>query len=148
MMSRNTRFHRLYILLDEEEMVAGMLWSLTKLHSRDPSENPICPPPQPWRTRHGKPWQEAKGAGCRQKRNGTSRGVRQMFTDMGLTQTFSRPRTPNDNPFIESLFSTLKQAPVFVRAGFRIRRKGPSRNISSGTSGDTTWSTIIHVSGM
>ncbi len=34
--------------------------------------------------------------------------VRQMFTELGLTQTFSRPKTPNDNPFIESLISTLK----------------------------------------
>jgi putative transposase len=30
--------------------------------------------------------------------------VKQMFQVMGLTQTFSRPRTPNDNPFVESLF--------------------------------------------
>jgi putative transposase len=39
--------------------------------------------------------------------------VKQMFTDMGLTQTFSRPRTPNDNPYIESLFGTVKTAPVY-----------------------------------
>lgn len=39
--------------------------------------------------------------------------VKQMFMDLGLTQTFSRPRTPNDNPFIESLFSTTKRAPAY-----------------------------------
>lgn len=39
--------------------------------------------------------------------------VKQMFTDMGLTQTFSRPRTPNDNPYVESLFGTVKTAPVY-----------------------------------
>ena len=39
--------------------------------------------------------------------------VRQMFTDLGLTQEFARPRTPNDNPFIESLFSTVKTAPEY-----------------------------------
>jgi len=39
--------------------------------------------------------------------------VKQMFRDMGLTQTFSRPRTPNDNPFIESLFGTAKTAPAY-----------------------------------
>jgi len=42
--------------------------------------------------------------------------VRQMFTDMGLTQSFSRPRTPDDNPYIEyieSFFGTLKRAPVY-----------------------------------
>ena len=39
--------------------------------------------------------------------------VKQMFADMGLTQTFSRPRTPNDNPYVESLFGTVKTAPVY-----------------------------------
>ena len=39
--------------------------------------------------------------------------VRQMFIDLGLTQEFARPRTPNDNPFIESLFSTVKTAPEY-----------------------------------
>lgn len=39
--------------------------------------------------------------------------VKQMFTDLGLTQTFSRPSTPNDNPFIEALFSTTKRAPTY-----------------------------------
>jgi len=39
--------------------------------------------------------------------------VKRMMLDMGLTQTFSRPRTPNDNPFIESLFSTVKTAPAY-----------------------------------
>jgi len=29
-----------------------------------------------------------------------AKDVKQMFTDLGLTQTFSRPRTPNDNPFV------------------------------------------------
>jgi putative transposase len=31
-----------------------------------------------------------------------------MCRDMGINQQFSRPRTPNDNPFVESLFSTVK----------------------------------------
>lgn len=39
--------------------------------------------------------------------------VKQMFHDLGLTQTFARPRTPNDNPFIESLFSTVKTTPNY-----------------------------------
>lgn len=39
--------------------------------------------------------------------------VKRMMMDLGLTQTFSRPRTPNDNPFIESLFSTVKTAPAY-----------------------------------
>ncbi len=41
------------------------------------------------------------------------KNVMQMMRDFGLTQTFSRPRTPNDNPFIESLFSTVKTAPAY-----------------------------------
>jgi len=31
-----------------------------------------------------------------------------MLDDLGITQKFSRPRTPNDNPFIESAFSIVK----------------------------------------
>lgn len=36
-----------------------------------------------------------------------------MLDDLGISQKFSRPRTPNDNPFIESLFSTTKCAPQY-----------------------------------
>jgi len=39
--------------------------------------------------------------------------VKQMMLDLGLVQTFARPRTPNDNPFIESLFSAVKSAPAY-----------------------------------
>ena len=31
-----------------------------------------------------------------------------MCVTLGINQKFARPRTPNDNPFIESLFSTVK----------------------------------------
>jgi len=31
-----------------------------------------------------------------------------MCKNLGIEQKFARPRTPNDNPFIESLFSTVK----------------------------------------
>ena len=30
-----------------------------------------------------------------------------------MPQLFARPRTPNDNPFIESMFSTVKGAPQY-----------------------------------
>ena len=30
-----------------------------------------------------------------------------------MPQLFARPRTPNDNPFVESLFSTVKRAPEY-----------------------------------
>lgn len=39
--------------------------------------------------------------------------VKQMFRDLGLTQIFARPRTPNDNPFAEALFGTVKTAPTY-----------------------------------
>ncbi len=39
--------------------------------------------------------------------------VKQMMLDLGLVQTFARPKTPNDNPFIESFFSTVKSAPTY-----------------------------------
>lgn len=39
--------------------------------------------------------------------------VRQFFQDHAMPQMFARPRTPNDNPFIESAFSTLKCSPEY-----------------------------------
>lgn len=39
-----------------------------------------------------------------------------MLKGLGISQKFSRPRTPNDNPFVESLFSTVKCAPVYPGA--------------------------------
>ena len=35
------------------------------------------------------------------------------FRKLGIPQLFSRPHTPNDNPFIESHFATIKTQPVF-----------------------------------
>jgi len=39
--------------------------------------------------------------------------VKKMFEDHKMPQLFARPRTPNDNPFIESAFSTVKSAPEY-----------------------------------
>ena len=39
--------------------------------------------------------------------------VKQMFVDLGITQAFARPHTPNDNPFVESFFSTVKTSPDY-----------------------------------
>jgi transposase InsO family protein len=36
---------------------------------------------------------------------------RKFLEELGISQKFARPRTPNDNAFIESLFSTTKRAP-------------------------------------
>lgn len=39
--------------------------------------------------------------------------IRQLCEDHHMPQLFARPRTPNDNPFIESTFSTVKRAPEY-----------------------------------
>ena len=39
--------------------------------------------------------------------------IQQLCEDHGMPQLFARPRTPNDNPFIESAFSTVKRAPAY-----------------------------------
>ncbi len=39
--------------------------------------------------------------------------IQRLFEDHQMPQLFARPRTPNDNPFIESAFSTVKRAPDY-----------------------------------
>jgi len=39
--------------------------------------------------------------------------IKNMFEDHHMPQLFARPRTPDDNPFVESLFSTVKRAPEY-----------------------------------
>jgi transposase InsO family protein len=39
--------------------------------------------------------------------------VRRLFEEHHMPQLFARPRTPNDNPFIESSFSTAKRHPEY-----------------------------------
>lgn len=36
-----------------------------------------------------------------------------LVQGLGVAQLFSRPRTPNDNPYVESLFSTVKTHPDY-----------------------------------
>ena len=40
-----------------------------------------------------------------------AKSTRQLLDDLGATQSYSRPRVSNDNPFSESHFGTLKQRP-------------------------------------
>ena len=42
-----------------------------------------------------------------------STSTKSFFTALGVQQYFYRPRTPNDNPQIESLFSTVKNSPQY-----------------------------------
>jgi putative transposase len=37
----------------------------------------------------------------------------QLLADLGLVRSYGRPRTPNDNPFSESQFKTMKYRPDF-----------------------------------
>jgi hypothetical protein len=39
--------------------------------------------------------------------------IKQMFETHQMPQLFARPRTPNDNAFVESAFSTVKTAPQY-----------------------------------
>jgi len=42
-----------------------------------------------------------------------AKSIRTMFRDHKMPQLFARPRTPNDNPFVESAFGTVKTAPGY-----------------------------------
>ena len=39
--------------------------------------------------------------------------IQKLCEDHAMPQLFARPRTPNDNPYIESAFSTVKRAPEY-----------------------------------
>lgn len=43
----------------------------------------------------------------------TSKSLAQLFMDLGVTKSRSRPHVSNDNPYIESHFKTLKYGPSF-----------------------------------
>ena len=43
----------------------------------------------------------------------TSKSVTTLLDDLGVTRSHSRPSVSNDNPYSESLFKTMKYAPVF-----------------------------------
>jgi putative transposase len=43
----------------------------------------------------------------------TSKTVSQLLSDLNITRSHSRPHVPNDNPYSESAFKTLKYCPVF-----------------------------------
>lgn len=42
-----------------------------------------------------------------------SKSIRRFFYDLGITQMFSRPRTPADNATIESFFATIKGERIY-----------------------------------
>jgi len=42
-----------------------------------------------------------------------SHSTKNFFKTLGIDQFYSRPRTPNDNPQIEALFSTVNNCPDY-----------------------------------
>lgn len=42
-----------------------------------------------------------------------AKSIKRMFEDHKMPQLFARPRTPNDNPYVESAFGTVKTAPDY-----------------------------------
>jgi putative transposase len=42
-----------------------------------------------------------------------AKSIRRLFEEHQMPQVFTRPRTPNDNPFAEAVFSTMKRAPEY-----------------------------------
>ena len=54
-----------------------------------------------------------------------SQPTRRYFKKLGIEQLFSRPRTPDDNPFIEAHFATVKTHPVYP--GFFTHQAGAER---------------------
>jgi putative transposase len=42
-----------------------------------------------------------------------AKSIKRMCEDHHMPQLFARPRTPNDNPFVESCFGTVKTAPQY-----------------------------------
>jgi len=71
--------------------------------------------------------------------------VKQMFKDLGLIQTFARPRTPNDNPYVEALFSTVKTTSLYPGlTGFPVKMQQWSQTILTDTSLGIITNTIIH----
>jgi putative transposase len=55
-------------------------------------------------------WPKALSDRGAQMRSGSTR---RYFQKLGIERIFSRPRTPNDNPEVESLFATVKTHPVY-----------------------------------
>ena len=42
-----------------------------------------------------------------------ARPIKIMFEEHHMPQLFARPRTPNDNPFVESMFGSIKRSPRY-----------------------------------
>jgi putative transposase len=59
----------------------------------------------------------------------TSKTVAQLYSDLGIEPSHSRPRVSNDNPYSESHFKTMKYGPGYPR---RFESIGDARNFMRG----------------
>lgn len=64
---------------------------------------------------HGKPLVLHSDNGAPMK----SQTLRAKLEELGIVASFSRPRVSNDNPYVESLFRTLKYCPQWPSGGFK-----------------------------
>ncbi len=101
----------LYLLLDEWSRKAiqwRISWQQTAEESRLLLEGGLVDQSILDLPEHGRP--ELINDRGRQMK---AKPIRRLCEDHGMPQLFARPRTPNDNPFIESAFSTVKRAPEY-----------------------------------
>ena len=100
----------LYVLLDEysRKVVAFRIsWSMSYAESKELLDEGI--------EREGLSPEQVKSLVLFNDR-GTqmkAKPFKKFLEELGVCQKFARPRTPNDNPFIESLFATAKQASTY-----------------------------------
>ena len=72
--------------------------------------------------------------------------IQRLCEDHGMPQLFARPRTPNDNPFIESAFSTVNARRNIPAAFWTTARPSPtSKNTLTGTTTEHYHSGIDYV---
>jgi len=64
----------------------------------------------------------------------TSKPVAFLLADLGITQSHSRPRVSNDNPYSEAQFKTLKYRPIFPASSTPSRGLGRTAGSSSPTT--------------
>jgi transposase InsO family protein len=63
-----------------------------------------------------------------------SKPVAFLLADLGVTTTHSRPHVPNDNPFSESQFKTLKYRPDFPKTSNNLEHSAQDSSLSTTTN--------------
>jgi transposase InsO family protein len=103
-------FLYLYVLLDEysRKVVAFRIsWSLANAEGKELIDEGI--EKEGLTPEHVRMLELFNDRGTQMK----AKPFKNFLHDLGIRQRFARPRTPNDNPFVESLFGTAKGAPEY-----------------------------------